>query len=163
MALDPQPCTIQQPGHTRSGPPPDYYTIGLTLCLILCGSVSFTITRYGQGFASAGGGFGVGGGVTVAPGFIDNRNPKYHTPSYVNSFIAQNSATASAGAGPVGAAEQWGNVGHRGWSNFSSETGVQQVGASAAVTWTYSWNMGHWEGAMARPTPFECAHLGLCN
>jgi hypothetical protein len=163
MALDPQPCTVQSPGK-RSGPPPDYYTVGASVCFILCVGMSFSVTRYGEGWFTMSSGFGVGFGVTAAPGFIDSRARSAHTPSYVNNFIQGNSITLAGGVGPVGWAQQWGNVGKQGAKNWSSEPGVQTVGLGISEQWSYSWDMGHYDGAItARSSPYECAHLGVCN
>jgi hypothetical protein len=152
----------------RSGPPPDYYTIGVSACAFVCLSVSFTTTRFGEGYFGAGIGLGFGAGITIAPGFINTRARFAHTESWVNNFVSKASVTYSAGAGPIGAAETWGSPSfhksNSGGGDWASEPGLQYIGAGVSEQVTYSWDMGRAFGGPAqRYTPEECGHVGLCN
>ena len=80
---------------------PDYYNLGLQVCVFFCLGFQYTIDRFGQSYFSANGGFGLGVGVGVTPGFIDNADPQYHTRNYVADFIDGTGSATSAGVGFV--------------------------------------------------------------
>jgi hypothetical protein len=103
--------------------------------------MSVTETKNGQAYFGLGGGVGIGGGLTFAPGYVDSGNKSALSQQSLSNFVSGWSAVGSAGAGYLGAGEQWGNVGHWGWKNFSTEPGIQTFGAGVSLQMSYSWKI----------------------
>jgi len=125
---------------------PDYVTTELSACLPLfdaCIGVQATITRNGQVFAGVGTGAGIPGiSGSVRAGYLNQPRPP--SGKQLSNYVGELSSTTSVTPTPIGpaAAETWGNPGHWGWRNFSTEAGIGAgVGASLVIENSYSWNV----------------------
>jgi hypothetical protein len=153
------------PGGGAKLNPPDYYTLGGQVCLILCVGLSMTIDRYGRGYLTPSLGTGVGGSVGFQPGFIDNASPKYHTKDAVAGFIKGLSGSLGAGFGPASVTLDNGDFGQTHRKDVAVEPGLGTgLSFGASATFSYSIPLGKWDGKISGNAPPEvCSHLGVCN
>ncbi|HET9898142.1 MAG TPA: RHS repeat-associated core domain-containing protein [Streptosporangiaceae bacterium] len=163
-------CTPGVVPHGGRLNPPDYYTFGAQLCLGLCIGISWTVSRYGEGFFSASVGYGLSAGAGMQPGFIRNADPRYHTRNYVNSYIQGKASNTSVGFGYASLGQTHGNLDGNGSKDYSLEPGAAigpsglDIKAGFSQTWSYSWDLGKAFGPVTYSNPaFMCAHLSACR
>jgi RHS repeat-associated protein len=111
--------------------PPDFYNFNVQACVFVCGGVSATVDRYGRGYLSWSYGQGLDFSFGVAPGFIDNPKPKYHTPDAVYNFITGPGESKSLGVFYASVTHEHGNLSGNGTKDYATEPG----GAISPAWW----------------------------
>lgn len=124
---------------------PDYYTLQVQLCVIVCVGLSYSVDRYGQRYFSMSGGFGIGANVGLSPGFISSSKPQFHTPDYVYNYMTGGSEMTGGGVGPVGITSVHGNLNGNSQQDWGYEPSVGVGPSDFDVkfgfyhTWSWTW------------------------
>jgi hypothetical protein len=142
---------VVRSGHRRTAP--DYYTAGLTLCVLLCLGACILVDRYGNVYFSAGAGISLS--ITLGSGELNGGSSEPPTPAQTRSFLTNSSLTFTGSAGPASLDEQGGNVGKYGARDCSTDVAASIGTAGVSLMYTYGYDLSNLPagGLEAKPPP----------